>query len=138
MLSNLERKSQLDTAQLVLFESEIRKKSKNMWAAYALWYFFGGFGAHRFYLGRKGSAIGQLIVGLIAFFALITFYVMLLQDALAYKEEYSTSTLVPVIIAIIFGIALGIWVIVDAFLVHLWVRKHNAKVEEDLLNEFNV
>jgi len=31
---------------------------KNLLAAYLLWFFLGIFGAHRFYLGRTGSAVG--------------------------------------------------------------------------------
>lgn len=32
--------------------------------AYLWWFFLGGFGAHRFYLGDKGIAVAQLILTL--------------------------------------------------------------------------
>lgn len=35
---------------------------KSVGAAYALWFFLGGFGVHRFYLNRPGSAIAQLVM----------------------------------------------------------------------------
>src|SRR3954452_22836292 len=34
---------------------------KSAGVAYAFWFFLGGFGAHRFYLGRKGLGIAMLL-----------------------------------------------------------------------------
>lgn len=62
MDANLIAKSQLDTKELLLLESEVKSRGKSMVVAYLLWYFLGMFGGHRFYLGRKGSAITQLIL----------------------------------------------------------------------------
>jgi len=50
---------------------EAKRKSKGI--AYLLWLVFGMFGAHRFYLGRKGSAIAQLILTLTVFGTLVSF-----------------------------------------------------------------
>nr|WP_223067363.1 TM2 domain-containing protein [Paenibacillus caui] len=61
---NVARKSQLDTRELLLLDSELKSRGKNMVVAYVLWYFLGLFGGHRFYLGLKGSAIAQLILSL--------------------------------------------------------------------------
>ena len=33
---------------------------REMWVAYLLWWFFGGFGAHRFYLGQMTSAVAMI------------------------------------------------------------------------------
>ncbi|MDP9729384.1 TM2 domain-containing protein (plasmid) [Alicyclobacillus sp. TC] len=38
---------------------------KNMVLAYVLWFFLGSLGIHRFYLGRIGTGIVQLILGVI-------------------------------------------------------------------------
>ena len=37
-------------------------QKKSTGAAYLLWFFLGGFGAHRFYLGQTGTAIAQLLL----------------------------------------------------------------------------
>jgi len=73
---------------------------KSMGVAYALWFFLGGLGAHRFYLGKTGSAVGMLV--------------------LAFASVLLTFVLVGV-----FGfIALSIWIIVDAFLIPGWVNSY--------------
>ena len=96
----LHRKSQLDTRELLLLESEVKSQGKNMIVAYILWYFLGIVGGHRFYMGKIGTAVTQLILSL---------------------------TVVGLIVT-------GIWWIVDAFLVHTWVKRHNAEVENRIID----
>ncbi|NNE82470.1 MAG: TM2 domain-containing protein [Alphaproteobacteria bacterium] len=72
--------------------------------SYILWFFLGGLGVHRFYLGRIGSGLGMLAL-LIASFVLSFFFIG------------------------VFGyIALTIWWIVDAFLIPGMVRSRNEAV----------
>lgn len=97
----ISRKSQLDTRELLLLEAEVKNRGKNMFVAYILWYFLGIFGGHRFYMGRNGSAIAQLILS----------------------------------ITVIGMIATAIWWIVDAFLLHTWVKEHNAMVENRVIDQ---
>ncbi len=47
---------------------------KDICAAYALWFFFGYFGAHNFYLKRTGVAVAQLILTLTIVGLVITFF----------------------------------------------------------------
>lgn len=61
--------------------------------AYLLWFFFGGLGGHRFYLGRTGTAVAQLIL-------------TVLGVATAWLGV-GFLLLVPV----------GIWLLVDLFLI---------------------
>ncbi|WP_336789514.1 TM2 domain-containing protein [Paenibacillus sp. MMO-177] len=101
MSFNIAQKSQLDARELLLLEQEVKDRGKNMIIAYVLWYFLGVFGGHRFYLGRTGSAIAQLIL---------------------------TISVIGVIVT-------SIWWIVDAFLLHQWVRDRNRAVEGQLIDE---
>ena len=66
--------------------------------AYLLWFFLGGLGAHRFYLGRPQSALGMLALNLLGW-ATVWF-----------------------VIGWVFWIALAIWWIVDAFLIPGMIR----------------
>ena len=67
-------------------EFEAHKKSAGV--AYLLWFFLGGFGAHRFYLGQNGTAAAQLLLLLLGW--------------------------LPVFIG---WFVLGLWLFVDLFLI---------------------
>jgi TM2 domain-containing membrane protein YozV len=82
-----------DAQALMAFQANKR----SVGVSYAFWFFLGAFGAHRFYNGRTGSGIAQLLC--LVFCWLI----------------------VP-------GIVLGVWWIVDAFLIPGWVREHNDRL----------
>ncbi len=82
----------------MLFEQEVANALKPAGVACLLWFFLGGFGGHRFYLDKAGTATLQLIIFVIGCF-----------------------TLVPLIIT-------GIWLLVDAFLIPGIVREHTEKV----------
>lgn len=85
---------------------DIRKKS--MVLAYLLWWFLGTFGAHRFYLGRTGSAVVMLLITLFSF------------------------VLVFVLIGFFGFIAIGIWWLVDAFLIYGIVNDYNLRLAHQL------
>jgi TM2 domain-containing membrane protein YozV len=78
---------------------DANKKSAGV--SFLLLIFLGGFGAHRFYLGHTGSAIGQLLLWILGW--------------------------VTVFIA---WIPLGIWLIVDLFLVSGMVRQKNMELAD--------
>lgn len=42
-------------------EVDVTVSSKKKWPAFFLAWFLGGFGAHRFYVGKTGTAIAQLL-----------------------------------------------------------------------------
>ena len=48
--------------QKILIEQRVTNDGPSVVAAYLLWFFLGFFAAHRFYLGRIGSAIFQLVL----------------------------------------------------------------------------
>lgn len=58
----------LNNEEQLLVNSEIEKRGKNLLLAYILAIFVGTLAIHRFYLGRKGSAIAMLLLGIFSFF----------------------------------------------------------------------
>ncbi|MHC4427257.1 MAG: TM2 domain-containing protein [Planctomycetota bacterium] len=66
----------------------MNQSTKSAPVAYLLWFFLGGFGAHRFYMGRTGSALGMMglciasmvlsvfVIGLIGFPILFAWWVI--------------------------------------------------------------
>ncbi len=93
-----------DTQALMAFEAS--KKSTGL--AFVLWFFTGGLGGHRFYLGRTGSAIGQLVLSI---FGWLTIWV-----------GFGLLLLIP----------LGIWLLVDLFLISGMVEAHNSSLMKRL------
>ncbi|MEU6855946.1 MULTISPECIES: TM2 domain-containing protein [Rothia] len=75
---------------------------KSMGLAYVLWFFLGGFGAHSFYLGKTGNAVGHII---------LTILIIL----------FSWTLVIPALI----GTAQFIWLIVDACLIPGWTARSN-------------
>jgi len=101
MYNNMEAKMNMDPQQLMVLETEVKNRGKDMVVGYLLWWFLGLFGAHRFYMGRTGSAIAMLVLS----------------------------------ITLIGMIATWVWMIVDAFLLHTWIKEHNQRVEADVIQE---
>ena len=81
---------------------------KSVGVAYVLWFFFGSLGGHRFYLKQTGTAIAMLLIFLISIplsFAFVGF----------------------------FGFAVvGIWALVDAFLIPGMTRSYNNTLISNL------
>lgn len=73
-------------------------------AAYLLWFFLGGLGAHRFYLGRVVSGAIQLVLFLLGW---MTVWIVIGAVPLA---------------------VVGIWWIIDAFLIPSMARGHNVEL----------
>ena len=69
--------------------------------AYLLWFFLGYLGAHRFYLKYTGSGAAMLVISIISFF--LTF----------------------VLVGVVGFFAIGIWWLVDAFLIPGMARDYN-------------
>jgi TM2 domain-containing membrane protein YozV len=93
-----------DAQALILFES----KKKSVLSAYLLWFFLGGFGAHRFYMGKIGSAVGLMVLNLFGWLTLSVYIGFL-------------------ILAVV-----GIWLIIDAIRLNGWVTERNAQLMNSL------
>ncbi|WP_156459502.1 NINE protein [Brevundimonas sp. Root1279] len=89
-----------DTQALMAFEAN--KKSTGV--AFLLWFFTGGLGGHRFYLGKTGSAVGQLVLSVLGW---VTIWF---------------------VVGLLFLIPLGIWLLIDLFLISGMVESHNREL----------
>ena len=76
---------------------------KSVGAAYLLWFFLGGFGAHRFYLAQTGTAVAQLLLLLLGWIPLGVGWMVL-----------------------------GVWWIVDLFLIPGIARQENMRLADRL------
>ena len=101
----------LTTQDRMLIEQRVTNEAKSAGVAYLLWFFLGLLGGHRFYLGRIGSAIAQLCLFIFGW------------------------GLVVVGVGIVMLIVLGIWVLVDAFLIPGMIQGHKNSVRDKLTSE---
>lgn len=98
-----------DAKAMMAFESG--KKSAGI--CYLLWFFLGGFGGHRFYLGRTGSAIAMLVIYILSWILVFVGGIGLLGIG-----------------------AIGVWLIVDAFLIPGIVRENNTALQQRIETGF--
>ena len=94
-----------DARAMMLFEAN----RKSMAASYILWIFLGVFGAHRFYNGRTGTAVAQLLMGI-----------------------FGTMLVSVLGLGLLLLIPLGLWLLLDAFLIPGWVNEHNNALARQL------
>lgn len=115
---------------------EINKKSIGL--SFALWIFLGGFGAHRFYLGFKRSAI---IIALLNAFGIGCLLFSICDagqatvEILQQQNVHQSSSFSYVMSLIL--IPLYFWVLVDAFRLSGWVKKYNLNIIEKFSNKSN-
>jgi TM2 domain-containing membrane protein YozV len=101
----------LSVQEQMLIEQRVTNEAKSVGAAYLLWFFLGYFGAHRFYLGRTGSGAAQLIL-------------LVLVCVTAF-----------IVVGAVLLVALGIWWIVDAFLIPGIIDEQKGMVRQRLTDE---
>lgn len=101
----------LTTQDKMLIEQRVTNDAKSAGIAYALWFFTGFLGGHRFYLGKTGTAIAQLIIFILGIF-----------------------TTMFVVGIFMLGIV-GIWVLVDAFLIPGMIKSDKDLLRSKLLTD---
>ena len=105
-----------DTERMMQYD--VQKKSAVI--AYLLWFFAGPVGAHRFYLGRTGSAVMLFILTVVCPFVL----------ALAFIPSASAEEAPPLIFLPWVGVA--VWWLIVFLLIPGITRKYNSQLAQRL------
>ncbi|RLQ90235.1 TM2 domain-containing protein [Planomicrobium sp. Y74] len=85
-MTNIAVKQGLSTQELTMVQSEMMNKQKSKGIAYALWFFLGGLGGHRYYAGDVGIGIAMtLTLGGLGIWAFID--VFFIGKAIENKNE---------------------------------------------------
>ncbi|EIU0354554.1 TPA: TM2 domain-containing protein [Staphylococcus pseudintermedius] len=83
---NLQAKQNMSQNDLMILRSEMDKKEKSKGVMWLLWFFTGGIGGHRYYLGDIGYAIAMTFtLGGLGFWPLIDAF--LISGRLRKKNE---------------------------------------------------
>ena len=93
-----------DTAKMMVYDA----KKKSTGITYLLWLLLGGIGAHRFYMGRTGTGVIYLALQVLGWVTMATG------------------------LGIFMFIAVGIWWLIDAFLIPSMVRQNNLLLAAEL------
>lgn len=101
----------LDTQQQILIEQRVTNDAKSPVIAYLLLVFLGGFGAHRFYLGKTGTAVTMLILWVLGWVTAV------------------------IGVGLILLLAVGIWAFVDLFLIPGMIKTDQQALRQKLAYE---
>ena len=93
-----------DARAMMLFEAN----KSSIVVAYLLWWFLGWAGGHRFYMGRPISAIMMLLLSVIG------------------------TVLSWVLVGFLLLVPVGLWWLIDAFLIPGWIRDANYRLAREL------
>ena len=104
-------RSGLTGEELASVQMEVDSKKKSTGVLWVLWLFLAGVGGHHFYLGNTGRAIGFITLN---FLGWLTFWFGL---------------------GFIFWGAMGIWAIVDAFLMGGELNRYNEQLEANAIQQ---
>ena len=105
---------ELTTQQQMLVEQRLANNKKSTGVAYLLWFFLGGLGVHRFYLGSTGPGVGILILSIFG---------------------WPTAAFV---VGLFLLAGMVIWLIVDAFLIPGMIEKSNSAMRAMIMNEVSL
>ncbi|GHG93082.1 TM2 domain-containing protein [Pseudodonghicola xiamenensis] len=101
----------LSTEQQMLVEQRLSNDKKSMLVCYLLWFFLGGFGAHRFYLGKTQSAVIMLIIYILGWLMLFIY------------------------VGAILLLGIVVWLIIDAFTIPGMVEQDSQRRRETIQRE---
>jgi len=104
----------LSTEQQMLVEQRLSNEKKSIGITYLLWFLFGGLGVHRFYLGKTRSAVGMVVLTILGVLTLVVY------------------------IGAFLLLGLGIWLLVDAFLIPGMVQADSEAKRTMIANEVNI
>ena len=98
----------LDTQSQMLIEQRVANDAKSPVIAYLLLLFLGGFGAHRFYLGKTGTGAAMLILFILGWLTLV------------------------IGVGLLFLGAVGLWGLVDLFLIPGMIAQDRTAIRDRL------
>lgn len=115
------QEQELTWQQQRAIEEAVSRSKRKIWTAYLLAIFLGGFGMHRFYVKRNWTGATML--------ALTLFWIAL--NGLFFGDGDTAEMLREIA-----RYAVGLWILVDLFLIPWMVRKCNAGLEAEVTRKF--
>ncbi len=117
-------KKRTSSETIAMVDFELNKKK--IIEAYILWFLFGLFGAHRFYLNQGWSAKVMLVNGIRVCIYFLTLIILTLSWT-SFVPELDIVNLIGAPLAAVFIF----WWLIDAFFIPNMVKKYNQKLNQD-------
>ncbi len=125
--NNNEAEPTLSEKQLTILSMEMARKQKSVGLTYILWFFLGQLGVHKFYMGKYGMGVLQLILGCISWVCLIGAIITEQFDT----GPYLVIGLLPLIAFIIFAFY-------DLFTIPRQVAEINERIKADEIEKLSL
>jgi TM2 domain-containing membrane protein YozV len=101
----------LTSQDRMLIEQRVTNDAKSAGIAYAFWFFTGYLGGHRFYLGKTGTAVAQLVLCILGVLTAV----------------FGVGVFMMAIVVI--------WVLIDAFLIPGMIKKNRDNLRKKLVSD---
>ena len=119
-------RKEIATKTVFYFRRRNAKHRKSVGIAYLLWFFFGSFGIHKFYLGDTKKGLLYLVLGIFGWISIFTGGLAALGG--------SNGGGFFAIIGLICIVVLGIMLLIDLFTIPGQIKSAEEKAEEQIVN----
>ena len=116
-------KSGLDERELHILNIELDRRRKSTGIAYALWFFMGWLGLHKFYLGRIAAGILYVVAPWVLIVSLFSGLIM------AESNPEAGGAAVVAMFSLLALLVYGVWWVVDLFTIPGQVTACNENLE---------
>lgn len=120
----------LSVEERIYVNSEIQKRKHSIGISYFYLLLFGLFGGHRFYFGKKKTAIAILILTIFP----IILRLIVINGMIPFNSYILYNILDLLHLTIFVSI---IWVVVDAILIPTWSRRETEAIERQVIEQLN-
>ncbi len=125
-------KTALSDKEFVILQSEIERREKSVGLTYALWFFLGYLGIHKFYLGKIWQGLLYIVGPAVAIFFLFAGFMTSLANEELSGGEFS------IVIGLMGLITYGIWWLVDLFTIPGQVNTCNEDIEIETIRSVKI
>ena len=127
---SIQEKQALTEKQLSILGSEMEKHKKSTGLAYALWFFFGTLGIHKFYIGKAKWGALYLVLGIIGWATVFT------GGIAALANDSSSAGSLGIIAILCLGFV-GICLLIDLFTMPKQLKKSYEIAEQKVIINLN-
>ena len=129
-IQDIEAQRSLSDKDLSIFNAELQRQSKSTGIAYLLWFFLGGFGIHKFYMGYALAGLFYMACTFVGGFFFFADFVGLAAGSQEGGKEIDLKTAVVGLLPLFL---LAVFLLLDLFTISGQLQKREKKLRKKLL-----